>query len=887
MAAQGKLVSQGRSLWSPQGAQAPAQALSRLTTTRRHRSPFLSQSPKRVLGLWLQRNDPEQRKRYGFLLRSMARMKNERLPLITLQKLMRKALAEEEEEWEGRDATASDKSLSPYAGLRAIIKGIDPRVWQDQLNSLAANGWDEEKLDHLVWILSADTADARIERFVSSNSPKPVFLLGLLLHSDQRIREPKSLRAMIDYIQQNHTSITEDAISSANLEVTDFIQILERLTRHAQRLSPSTVEEIGHLTRWYIQSIPLEAPSSENERVDQHSQGKPGSNGYHKRCFVFNSALDLLSRPAPMQPLLDREFNWNAQRLLLHMSDTMARPLVIEKSSYAAIRKVMVGLKKSSAERWVAMRYSKSWPPYRQDFDGHDTKRTHLDDQSRSVKAGSLMTEAGYAEDDYDRALGALGGMTLGSPTVQTRSQPPKEWKDDDSRQNFYTMWAMKIRSTRNAQEAWRQFNTFTNTEPNLQVYTEMFLKLQPSRSRVEPNPQSYPGDGREVSPVHEANFSEYELARLTPPDIDRLYTRMINHNIKPNGTCLQYLVSNASTVEQGLEYLRDSPLDPEAIKQLEVGNTHLHFGVLKRIPLLVFSSYVQLLCNLQPNRGNRQHRQNRAHGELHRVRHAIELVKTRLRPNTSEWASFRPVWQVICRTLARPYVAVLGGSELANAREALHLLLEVHELAERAIGPDTEIFLYMCRALQKVVMLQYPEILSVHDSLVEEAHRTVTATFKTFSLHVSEDDCKRSQSIGPVHLHTYMRTLAILGDLKGRTNLMHWILRFKNYFDKEAERSGRGQAMLAKTLCAFEAFTGPMLQRNQRARLESSIEDSPWRWPTEEEVQDYIESDTTGVSQKLYEEANGIDGTEVADNVPTGDHQMADEQLAGCATVG
>ncbi|KAK8113925.1 hypothetical protein PG999_005994 [Apiospora kogelbergensis] len=843
MAAQGKLASHGRSLLGVQGAQTQAQALSRLTTTRRHRSPFLTQSSNRVLGLWLQRNDPEQRKRYGYLFRAMARMKNERLPVITLQKLMRKQLAEEERE--ENDAATSGKGLSQCEGLRAIIDGIDPKAWQDRLNSLAAQGWDEEKLDHLVWILSADTADARIGRFVSSNSPRPEFLLGLLLHSDQRIRKPESLRAIVGYIQQAHTSFAQDVTPSTKLRSKEFVRLLERLIRHAQRLSPSTIEDLGDLTRWYIQSIPLEAPFSEETQGTQDGQDNPGRNGYQKRCFVFNSALDLFSRPAPMQPLHDREFNWNAQRLLLHMSDTMARPLVIEKSSYSAIRKVMVGLKKSPAEIWVAMRYSKSWPPYRQDFDGHDTKWTHLNTQSRSE---------------------LWGGMTLGSPTVQTRSQPPKEWKDDDSRQNFYTMWAMKIRSTRNAQEAWRQFNTFTDTEPTLQIYTEMFLKLQPSRARDEPSPQSYAGDAREVFPVHEANFSEYELARLTPPSVDELYNRMMNHNIRPSGSCLQYLVSNASTVERGLEYLRDSPLDVEAVRQLEVGNRRLDYGILRRIPLLVFSSYVQLLCRLQPNRTNRQYRRNRAYGELQPVRRAIELVKTRLRPNTSEWATFRPVWQVVCRSLARPYVVVLGGSELANAREALHLLLDVHELAERAIGPDTEILIYMCRALQKVLMLQYPESLSMYDDLVEKAHGRVTAIFKTFSSHVSQNDYKRAQSVGPVHLHTYMRTLAILGDLDGRINLMHWILRHKNYFDSEAERIGRGQAMLAKTLCAFEAFTGPMLREEQRAKLESIIEDTHWRWPTEEEIQDYIESDTSGVSQRVYEEVNGIDGIEIAD---------------------
>ena len=761
---------------------------------------------------------------------------------------MRKKLAEEEG---GKEAAPDDKALSRYEGLRAIIHGTNPRAWQDRLNSLASQGWDEEKLDHVVWILSAKTADARIERFVSSNAPKPLFLTKVLVQSDQYIRNPESLRAMIDYIQRVHTSYAEDVHPSAKLRTNDFVQLLTRLIRHAQRLSPSAVEDLGDLTRWYIQSIHLEPPVNGNQY---------DSNGYYKRCRVFNYALDLFSRPAPMQPLLNREFSWRSQCLLLHMSDTMARPLVIEKTSYRAIRKVLIGLKKSTAERWVAMRYSKSWPPYRQDFDGHDAKRTHLDDQSRSVKAGSLMTAAGYAEDDYDRALGALGGMTLGSPTVQTRSQPPKEWRNDESRQNFYTMWAMKIRSTRNAQEAWRQFNTFTDTEPNLQIYAEMFMKIQPSRARVEAIPQCYAGDAREASPIHEGNLSEYELARLNPPTVGDLYSRMMHHEIRPGGTCLRHLVSIADTVEQGLDYLRDSLIDPEAVSQLRVGATRLDYGVLKRIPLLVFSSYIHLLCNKQPNRGRGEYRQNRAFGELRYVRHAIELVKTRLRPNTSEWAFFRPAWQMICKALSRPYVAVLGGSELGNAREALHMFLEFQELAERAIGPDLEIFIYLCRALQKVLILQYPDGMPTqNDELMGEAHRRMTGIFGKFSSHVAQPDTRLFQSIGPVHLHTYMRTLAICGDEEKMTNLMDWTLRNKSYFDSEMERIGKGQSMLAKTLCAFEAFT--RMREDQRAHLNTLLQD--WRWPTPEEVQDYVEADTTGISQKLYEQANGMPGNE------------------------
>ncbi|KAK5625230.1 hypothetical protein RRF57_000946 [Xylaria bambusicola] len=241
------------------------------------------------------------------------------------------------------------------------------------------------------------------------------------------------------------------------------------------------------------------------------------------------------------------------------MSDGLRKPLIINKASYQAIRQVLIGLKKSGEERAVALRYTKSWPPYRQDFDGRDTKRSVEDDRSRSVKAGVLMQEAGYPADEFDRALDVLGGTNEGSPTIQTRSLPPKQWTGKAGEQNIYSRWAMSIRATRNSQEAWGAFNRFAEKSglaPTLPVYTEMFVKLQAAPLDPESSGDLLPGDSRETFPVHDANYSQYELARLSPPTVSELYAEMTSRGIRPSGHGLHNLIINARSVEEGLRYL-------------------------------------------------------------------------------------------------------------------------------------------------------------------------------------------------------------------------------------------------------------------------------------------------------------------------------------------
>ncbi|KAI1801226.1 hypothetical protein F4811DRAFT_535203 [Daldinia bambusicola] len=838
-------VGSATSIWSTQPTW--SERLSRLTSSRRHRYPPLRIPPSRILSLRIRSKTDRQKRSYRHPFQYAAQQRSDRLPLLTFQAWIAKQDVQNEPE------------------LFKSIRSITPFEWADRFYSLAARGWSQEDVNRWIWILSAEDGDARVERLISTEHPTPIFLITLVARSNEKFRQGTSLLSLMEYTSKHYMNFTSRSLHKGdkgvalpgpevNLTAAQFSLLLRRLVNHTQRSWPRLIVPVARFTMDYIQALP---PSR-----------------YWKKCEVFNTALQYFKRPAATQPIINMEFNWRAQRLLLSMSDNMDKPLVITKASYRAVREVMIGLKKSRTEKAVAIRYSKSWPPYRQDFDGFDAKRTVEDDYSRSVKAGVLMKESGYPDDNYDSALSALGGLGQNSPTIQTRSLPPKEWKGEDEDQNLYSLWAMGIRATRNSQEAWKVFNDLaaeTDRPPNAQVYAEMFMKLH--ARPLHENSTALPGDTRENFPIHDANYSEYELARLSPPTVAKLYDRMISHGVKPEGHCLNTLLMNADSLEEGARFLRDSGMNPASINALGLFKQP-SYDALRRIPLLVFKSYIQLLCRLHPNR---QGHEKISLDRLFHIRHAINLVKLRLRQGTTEGSTFLPPWVIVLRALARPHICVINDTQAKNDAEALSIAMDVVQSVQKRAGVSADIFFYLCRAVGKAAvsrlesqdslrsdisttappLIHYPQILDTLKSIFSQ----LTAPFEISGSKFTDLGCPHfSHSIGPAHLHAYMRALAFFEDTVTMKELLQWILTHRSYVDEEAGRIGsRGHALIAKTLCAFQAFAGPNLRQEDQKNLESEMEsitdtEASWRWPTLEDVDTYIQSDLRGGSQKLQQ---------------------------------
>ncbi|KAI2471561.1 hypothetical protein F4781DRAFT_386647 [Annulohypoxylon bovei var. microspora] len=830
-----------------------SQTLSRMTSSGRQRYPKFRQSPSRILALRLRSKTHGQNKAYRGAFELAARLRTDRLPLVMLQT------------WMARQ----DIQNEPH--VNTSIHSITPSDWADRFNRLETRGWSKEDVDHWIWIMSGEDGDVRVQRLVSTETLTPIFLMSILSRSDERIFKAETLLSLMEYASKHHfhsrPQLSGDSLAVPDLKMTmtvaQYLLFLRRLVNHVQRLWPRSIVTLARLTAQYIQGMP--------SSVDAHN--------YHDKCEIFNKALQLFKKPAVFQPIVNMEFNWRAQKILLAMSDNLEKPLIINKYSYRAVREVMVGLKKSKTERAVAIRYTKSWPPYRQDFDGLDAKRTPDDNYSRSVKAGVLMKEAGYPDDHYDQALSALGGVGTDSPTIQTRSIPPKEWKGEEQGQNVFTEWAMSIRATRNSQEAWKVFNKFdpqTSKSPTVQVYAEMFIKLH--APPIHQNSTALPGDSREALPIHDANYTEYELARLSPPTVGELYDRMVSHGVKPEGQCLYTLLTNADSLEEASRYLHDNGLDSLSISAL-LPFKEASYEVLSRVPLLVFKSYIQLLCRLQPQRPDKEKIPLQ---DLFHIRHAIKLCSLRLRPRTTEGSTFGLPWSIILRALARPHICVVNGTRTDNDAQTLSISMDVIQHVQNRTGINPEMFLYICRAAQKAAASRLGSLRTPLESgrngetsLVPSAE-PILRTLKTiFSQLTKPVDIVRSKSGGleaprfmhniePVHLHTYMRTLAFLEDTEAMKELLQWMLTNKAYIDEEAERIGnRGQALIVKTLCAFQAFARLRLSHDEEEDIISQIENTAkiagsWRWPTPEDVQNYIQSDLRGGSQQLQQRIAG-----------------------------
>ncbi|KAI1259593.1 hypothetical protein F5Y18DRAFT_290977 [Xylariaceae sp. FL1019] len=843
------LVQAGQGLFSSD--QAWSQALSRATRgprTKRFRT--LPLSPTRILALRLRAKNDEQKKRYSKLFLIGAGMRNDRLPVLTLQNLLAK-----------QDLTSEPQLANAVAAIKSA-------EWKETIIMLESRGWSQKQLDHWTWILSADNGEARVHRFLSTDDPKPIFLLLILLQNNSAFHSAESLSALIHYVRKHHIQPLNDPSDSQNqgpiaaprsvFTITQFQLLLRRLVTRARCLGPRFIVTIARLVEDFIRGIP----------TDPHHRRK--GTVYSDQCHVFNTALRYFSLRAMDQPLKNMEFNWRAQKTLLARSDSLKKPLIINQQSYRSIRKVLIGLKKSTNERFVAMRYAASWPPYRQDFDGRDAKRTVEDDQSRSYRAGVLMKEAGYVANDYDRALDTLGGVSDGTPTIQTRSLPPgQSIGPDKGKRDVYSNWAMNVRATRNAQEAWRAFNRFaekTKMPPNAQVYNEMFLKLLAEEVPEDASSEVLPGDSKENWPVHHGNYSAYELARLSPPSVAQLYAEMVHFGVKPEGIGLEQLVKKAGSVEDGLRYMRDSGVPSSVIKSITAFKEPSK-QALRSLPLRLFNCYVHLLCRLQPKR---QGHETISTKELYHIRHAIKIVTLRLKPHTTEGVTFRSPWYALLRTLARPQIAIRNGTEYQNNEELFALFLDTLESAHATVGHDAGFFQQLCIMIQKVAsatLQARPNAEPAEGILVPSGQDIIHKLGAMFSQltkpvgtakNSSMSLLQPSSPLGPEHLHAYMRALAFLEAKDDMIALMTWMLTHHLYLEAEIDQIGvKGQAMLAKTLCVFHAFAGPRLEPDVSDRLNTHMEQlmlygGIWRWPTHDEVDEYCARDLNKATKLL-----------------------------------
>ncbi|OHW99546.1 prefoldin subunit [Colletotrichum incanum] len=689
-----------------------------------------------------------------------------------------------------------------------------------------------------------------------------------------------------------------------------FNRVVEGLCHHASRLQPDALPDIADLSVAYIKGI-------------SHSCQHPGK-AYKFQCQVFNGTLQAVSLPSEKTPYGHVSHNWRAITILLSLSSSLERPLIIEEESYRAIRQVLLALPKTASERDTASTLSSSWPPYRILRDGMEEKTDTQEYLSRVVKAGFMMQEGGYSKKEIDLTTDVLGGMAPdGSPTVQTRANYPRHLRVEQG------TWAALIRTTRNAQEAWALFKNppEPGMRPTFEVYWELMAKL--AAEPADPGHYNLPGDGREVFPFNDRNFSDFEKARINPPSIPKLIEEMFNAGVAIRGRTLAWLLRQAPNVETALEYTNHSSLD-EALKsklrwclkeyQRPPSNPPTKLPPSTDLPRDILHATIDFVCRLQPNR-TANTPDYLPNNKLYPIHHALRLAQTGWK---STHASGRAPWESIMLALGRPNIMVSNNVPRDNDIEVVNMAFKVLEKAEEhsalslgmvdsfaqavrkavysrlpillehassasTILPEDEEFmsLYVAQSTEFMVP-NGPHVFRKPDSanvvtgswrqiltpvfksreertrlqtpcrVVREASERLKAAWRVLSTKASARQPYVDPRVTASHINGYMRTLAAVGDLEEMALLLCWVVR------DWAPTAGGDLSLadarrLSRAAIVFRAFAEPLLDEGVLASLREEVEvhsekGGPVHWPTDQEVEHYIQGDEWGNHRNLQE---------------------------------
>ncbi|KAK1783326.1 hypothetical protein QBC45DRAFT_482801 [Copromyces sp. CBS 386.78] len=732
-------------------------------------TPF---SPTKALAMFIRRKTRQFPPEKWYILRALASNRSPRLAGSLAQFMFKQRVAR----W--RKYRASFEHLK---GLPSYLE--TEQEWARRIERLEMQGYSTNDLEEWSWILQGKTGDEKVQRFVSSDTFKPYFLMNIVLGRDKRIFEAQSLAAIMDYIARHYLDPRqkpEQERIGPELRSDTFKVMMYRLIWHCAAVWPAALVSVAHLVAEFLETC----------RPDI---GGGSTVKWHRiRNGIFNSALCALDKRTPIAPFKHIHYNWEAQKVLLAASVKMRPHLLITQNGYRSIRRVLLGMKKTPAEQKAMIRSAKTWPPYRLSWDGVDEQRNREEDLSRSAKAGTMMVENGYPSLPIDEALTILGGSLPGRQrTIMTRTDGPPKW----SRPSMFVhaTWVASIEATRNVREAWTEFQKppRPDLQPTADVYAAMLEKL--FAQEVSETSPLLPGDSRHyVFPVHDGNLSAYEIARLTPPSPDGLYRQMRDRNIRPNDRLLELLLRNAKSIEAGLQYLLDSGYSAMA-RQALVG-WFQNVEQLDTLPARIFDAWIFLVCKTHSNNhlNPDPHSFSRNHIPL-----ALELTKLYQRGNARAAHRDKRPWYTILRALATIHNVSKEGEH--SHLHTLKVFMKTYRQTVSAKGLDTSIFELLCRMVRKsTVALAFETKRAVATATATEQYgdlRMVPAIrLATQTLHVTWKKMIRpvpcygdtsarfklptlQYSLRASHISLYMRALGCLGNPHLMLSLVKWVI--------------------------------------------------------------------------------------------------------------
>ena len=794
------------------------------------------------------------------------------------------------------------------------LDNLDRSLIQESSAALQRHGYAVKDLAEWAWIVSAQDVKMMIERFISTPSPKPIWLLLVLLKRGRL--DVRSFKSLLIYswdrlLQIRRTGLTTksevemDSIIpwstmsparnelSLRIEQTSFFAIYNRLIYHALQVWPAAIVSISHMVEPFIH---LHTSSGSGE-----GKKKIGRRRHARLCWLYNRLFRVLSLPSSINPLKSMVHNWQAQRVLLKMSTHFEPALLLDRSSYRAVTRVLAASKRSARESKAATFRTTSWPPWRVEQDGMDAKRLPEDDLSRVIVTLNQAKASGYSAGSVDRGIGIIGGQESdGTPTIPTRTLSNRirmGVKHSTSRAHFYRghhpshlnaealIWAARIESTRDVQEAWAAFSGFRHhrrdIQPTMSMYRAIITKLiYESKRLAKPfEHTSAAGGGREVLPPANDNYSSFYQSRLQPPSLDELYTQMRRAGIQPSGRLLTLLVEHAQTPDKGIGYLMDSGLDERTVLYLRGGyNARDRWAgnpvVLKYVREETFAAFISLLCRFAPRivpaalDSTPQYESYNAEtntdglttpgangwkvlelriycsdgSSLDPLLHCANLLKlSRTR--------FRPAWYAFFRGLVRRDV-ILYRSLIGDPKNDIMawkvLVAALADFHKRGLELDPYGFHLLCIGFEKALQASF-KVPEEERELVfgkDQLGIVVAEFMKLSEVNETARHPSMPKFLHPIegaHLHKYVRVLGLSEDRDGLMYVLRWMVQYCVELDDIALQSSNGPLLIQRTLIALKVFLRRTEYEPEAERLVNTV--GIWRgWPNDEMTQSYQE---------------------------------------------
>ncbi|KAI9643485.1 hypothetical protein NHQ30_008104 [Ciborinia camelliae] len=816
-----------------------------------------------VLGQWLDLRDGNLRAAYRRRLRSKSSKLSElALPTILLQHIM--------------VDTANSKvmqrcPLTIEMGLRLKKLGFS-------MDDLVI--WD--------WITQGRNRDEKAQRFLSSLSRKPTFLLLEILRHD--IEHVETFRSILAYtctqifsatpqeseggswlrVSESFLEEADDllALSLPGMEGTTFDVLISRLLYQARRLLPSAVLPISYMAAPYLFHCLNLGSTTDFLEPRSHSRGSK----------LLNKLLHAFSLPSNLEPFKSMVHNWHAQRVLLKLANRTKPPLIIDRLGYHSVQAVLLALQKTEEESRLAKLQARDWPPWRVDQDGMDAQRSSDEDLSRVVFAIRQMKEAGYNSSIHTHAYGILGGQEDdGTPTIHTRSMSKTHIRKMYSVVRMHPLkpkiWVARIKATRDVQEAWSAFKNFGRQggTPTSSIYLAMMEKIEAEnkrngRTRIV---NILPGEGKEVLPPFSDNLSDFYKEELRPPTtIDVLYETMISSGIRPESDCLRFLISHAKGIPHGLKYLHDSSQRDTFMKYL-IGQDLNPPAQLTATETRIIHAFVTLLCRcadkLAPRApsnsdfstfndleglserfsdifnyinadGVMPHTFPRSkRSGINPLSHSLELIKT-------SQTKYRPTWYAVFDALARPGIIIdpniVGDpqDDINSWRISVAVLQDFHDAG---LELDPKGFQSICRCLEKAILassqIDAGRLFADDIHIVKEEFARLSSTStKCFGLP------DLSHNLNGAILHAYVRVLGLAENFDGIKAVVEWMVLHHKSLLAEAQWSRNGHELLRRTLISIKVFCNGTSYEDQARELVEGVDG--WTWPNDEDARIYIE---------------------------------------------